>query len=376
MGLKTLDKRIKTNQDGIFYKEIINDSKKVVDKIFLIRYRENDKDKLITIGKYSQGIRIEYCKEKRFEILNNIRLGEMPTTIKAKRIKKNCIKFDEIANDYFEYISIHTKDFSNTKSRYQLHIEEFLGNKDISRISASEIEKIQKLKLKKLAPKTVNHLIQLIGTIYNFAINRNKYRGNNPTQNVKRLKINNARERFLSKDEITKLIDVLQGDMQLVLFVKIALSTGARFETINQIKKKDINLDERIITLKDFKNNTNYKGFIQEDLVQLLEERLSTILINDYVVNFHETKDLRSKLTKKFKPILDNLFNQGLAKDDYKNRVVVHTLRHTFASHLAINGTPIFTIQKLLNHKDITMTMRYAKLSPDSGKEFINNLYK
>jgi site-specific recombinase XerD len=46
-----------------------------------------------------------------------------------------------------------------------------------------------------------------------------------------------------------------------------------------------------------------------------------------------------------------------------------------FASHLAINGTPIFTIQKLMNHRDISMTMRYAKLAPDSGRETIENLF-
>ena len=76
------------------------------------------------------------------------------------------------------------------------------------------------------------------------------------------------------------------------------------------------------------------------------------------------------------KPILDKLFNQELDVKDAQNRVVTHTLRHTFASHLAINGTPIFTIQKLMNHKDINMTMRYAKLAPDSGRDFVNNLYK
>ena len=55
-------------------------------------------------------------------------------------------------------------------------------------------------------------------------------------------------------------------------------------------------------------------------------------------------------------------------------KVVVHTLRHTFASHLAINGTPIFTIQKLMNHSDINMTLRYAKLAPESGRDSILNL--
>ncbi|MCG3669076.1 tyrosine-type recombinase/integrase [Aliarcobacter butzleri] len=60
--------------------------------------------------------------------------------------------------------------------------------------------------------------------------------------------------------------------------------------------------------------------------------------------------------------------------NDSKNKIVFHSLRLTFASYLAINGTPIFTIQKLMNHKDIRMTLRYAKLSPDSGRKAVINL--
>ncbi|WP_157352974.1 tyrosine-type recombinase/integrase [Aliarcobacter butzleri] len=59
------------------------------------------------------------------------------------------------------------------------------------------------------------------------------------------------------------------------------------------------------------------------------------------------------RLTK----IYNKYFNVGLERNDRKNRVVTHTLRHTFASHLAIK-TPIYTIQKLMNHKDITMIIK------------------
>jgi hypothetical protein len=82
------------------------------------------------------------------------------------------------------------------------------------------------------------------------------------------------------------------------------------------------------------------------------------------------------QIQSRLKPKIDKLFNCELEKDDRKNRVVIHTLRHTFASHLAIQGTPIFTIQKLMNHKDIKQTMRYAKLAPDSGRNFVNDLYR
>ena len=67
--------------------------------------------------------------------------------------------------------------------------------------------------------------------------------------------------------------------------------------------------------------------------------------------------------------------NQELKAEKMRNKVVIHTLRHTFASQLVINGTPIFTVQKLLNHKDIKMTMRYSKLSKDSGRDFINGIF-
>ncbi len=72
---------------------------------------------------------------------------------------------------------------------------------------------------------------------------------------------------------------------------------------------------------------------------------------------------------------MNDLFNQGLNAEDRKDRVVVHTLRHTFASHLAINGTPIQIIQKLMDHSDISMTLKYAKLMPDTGRDEVENLY-
>ncbi len=46
-----------------------------------------------------------------------------------------------------------------------------------------------------------------------------------------------------------------------------------------------------------------------------------------------------------------------------------HVLRHTFASHFMINGGNIMTLQKILGHSSITMTMRYSHLAPDHLQE-------
>ena len=96
MNFKILSKRIPTNEEGIFYKSIINENGKEIDKTYIIRYRENDTDKLKTIGKYSQGIRINYCKQIRNEILMKLRLGEEPPTV-AKKKKKDSAKLDDFA---------------------------------------------------------------------------------------------------------------------------------------------------------------------------------------------------------------------------------------------------------------------------------------
>jgi len=42
-----------------------------------------------------------------------------------------------------------------------------------------------------------------------------------------------------------------------------------------------------------------------------------------------------------------------------------HALRHTFASHFIHNGGNILTLQKILGHSSLVMTMRYAHLAPD-----------
>ena len=108
----------------------------------------------------------------------------------------------------------------------------------------------------------------------------------------------------------------------------------------------------------------------------MLDKYLPTLKGDEYVIGAKLTRLSDNATARTIRPTLNKLFNQGLAKDDRKNRVVIHTFRHTFASHLAINGTPIFTIQKLMNHKDIKMTMRYAKLAPDSGMDMVKELYK
>ncbi|WP_281951394.1 tyrosine-type recombinase/integrase [Nitrosophilus kaiyonis] len=334
---------------------------------------ENGKKKWVNVGKKSAGITEKYTYNKRNEYINKVKLGEDPLEVKKLRKSK-------LLNEAFElYIKdreLHNKSLHNEIARYNNHIKPTFGSIPIASITPEAIQKLQKQKINSgYSYKTVNHIINLLSTIINVAIEYGLYKGNNPAKKVKRLKVDNARERFLNVDEIKLLLDTVKGNPTLYLFCNLALSTGGRLETILAIQKKDIDLDNGTIKLKDFKNNSTYTGFINNILHALLSDLLPKLKTNDYILSNNSTPLTSRQIQSPLKPILDRLFNQGLQPNDRKNRVVIHTLRHTFASHLAINGTPIYTIQKLMNHKDINMTLRYAKLAPDSGRKAVNNLY-
>lgn len=362
-----MSKRIKTRFTGIFYRETFTHGKH--DKVYYVIYKEDGKTKEVKAGKESEGMRPNYANNLRISILNSIRLGEdMPTILKQKE-KKEKITFDTIAYLYFDSKKLHNKTNYRAQTKYESQLQPLLGYKDIHNITKTDILKIQKEFAETRAPKTVNQYIQFIRTVYNYAIEEEIFKGINPTKGINEQKVDNKRERYLTVDEVNHLLNHIQDKPDLYLFCLLSLSTGGRLVTITSIQKKDIVLSRNMINLDDKKNGTGYKGFFDDHIKHILEGTIKNINANDYIIKTN-TRTLRRQLSK----VLTLLFNSDLEKDDRKNRVVVHTLRHTFASQLAINGTPIFTIQKLLNHKDIKQTLRYAKLAPDSGSEMVNEL--
>ena len=357
-----------TNLTGVIYRDCITNGK--ADKVYYIRYKDKNKKTIeLKIGKYSEGIREAYCNQKRNEIITKQRNGEEPPVI-AQRKKRIIISIENIANQYFNDKPTINK---TIKSYYKNHILPFFKDYDFENISREDISKFTNtLKLKKvsrtnkpLASKTMNDILNILKAITKYGL-KNDLLKNDFTKYINLFDVDNTRERFLSKEEIQILYDKIKEDETIYLFFKLALNTGARLATLQNICKKDIDLSNKLLTLKDFKNNTTYKTFLTDDLNSLLEIRIKHLEQNDKI--FKTTQEVKTRT------ILNDLLNINIDLENRKNKVVIHTLRHTFASHLAINGTPIFTIQKLMNHKDIKMTLRYAKLSPDSGREAILNL--
>jgi len=365
--------RHKTNYTGVIYRDSITNKKP--DKTYYIRYKDNNGITCeIKIGKYSEGVRESYCNQKRNEIITKQRLGEEPPAA-ARHKKRKSISIQQLAVEYFKTRKEGRSKHSDLIT-FNKHLVGYFTDMEI--ITKKDIEKFISLMEQKtnrrsepISEKTINNVLTILTAIVRFAIKEELLK-NDITPWIKKYKIDNTRERFLSKQEIKLLFERIreQEDKELKLFTKLALGTGARVTSIMGIKKTDIDFTHNTITLKDYKNNSSYKGFLTQELNELLQEQTQKLKASEPIFSTAQYT-ISSRLSK----ILNELFNQDIARNDRKNRVVVHTLRHTFASHLAMAGTPIYTLQKLMNHKDIKMTLRYAKLSPDNGRDYVVGLY-
>jgi len=348
------------------------------DVTYYITYRDtNGKQYKQKIGEKSKGITENYCNQLRNQTINKLKLGELPPSV-ILRMKHKIITLNSVSEYYFKHHTSKSK--RKWIGKYDLHIRDVIGSKDIELLKKEDMELLEKSLIdKKLSNSTINNYFDIVSAVCNYGLDNDIYKGKNPTKFRKKLKVDNIRERFLSKSEVYDLLESVKSNFILHLFVKLSLSTGGRKSTILNIKKRDIDLENGIITLKDFKNNTTYNGYIYDsELIEMLQSKMNIIGSNDFIVREDGIRDMETYLSRKMSSIFYDLFNYDINEDekDYrKHKVVIHTLRHTVLSHLGLNGVSPFEIKQLSNHKSLSMVERYVKLNPDSGKDKIKNLF-
>ncbi len=295
-----------------------------------------------------------------------------------RRQKK--VKFEEFAKEkYLPYTKDNKKKrtYEIEEAFFDLWINPIIGNKTLDEISPFDIEKIKKEMMdKNKSPRTIEYALAIIRQVFNKAIEWGVFNGTNPTTRVKKPKKDNRRIRFLTKEEAQMLLDELKKhSMQDYEMAYISLYTGMRFGEIANLTWQDIDFKNDIITIKDPKNNTGRVAYITDNLKKLLIEKYNREKpqsLGELLFKQINGKKL-IEISRTYNQVVNKLgLNDGVT--DPRNKVVFHTLRHTFASWLAIQGTPIYTIKELMGHKSLSMTERYSHLSPDAKREAVEKL--
>ncbi len=183
---------------------------------------------------------------------------------------------------------------------------------------------------------------------------------------VKFLKENNQRVRYLEPGECQSLIQVCEKYPRLRHLKPIiitALNTGMRRGEILSLKWEQIDLKKGFIVFDDNPNGEKRQIPINEALSETLREMVRRI-DSDFV--------FVDSIGKPYKHIRE-AFASACRRTGLKD-FRFQDLRHTFACHLVKAGIEIATVSKLMGHKSMAMTMRYSSLAPDHMKAAVNTL--
>ena len=344
------------------------------DRCYYIRYRDLT-GKLIEekIGWASEGITPQQAQLIRNERIKSVRLGDEVITIQQKR--KMAIVFNDFfVNHYLPHAYTSKKHSTAEAERlmYNKWIKPVIGNKPMKNITNFDLERIKKfMKDSGRAPRTINYVLFLVKHAFNKAIEWELYTGRNPCMKVKKLKENNKRLRFLLPFEAKELLaELKRRSIQTYEIAVMSLFTGMRAGEIFNLKFGDIDLENGIIHIKNPKNGEDRTAYITKEVREILENKKGKA--NEFVFRDRNGKRIK-QVSKAFERAVKKLgLNDGV--EDRKDKVVFHTLRHTFASWLVMKGVPLYTVSKLMGHKSIEMTERYSHLSPDTKRYAVESI--
>jgi len=153
----------------------------------------------------------------------------------------------------------------------------------------------------------------------------------------------------------------------------IALHTGIRASEIFSLRGHDLDFEQELINVDDTKNKHPRKAFMTEAMKEILMQRKPET--PDDLVFINRNGERITEVSRTFPRTVDELgFNRGI--EDNRQKVVFHTCRHTFASNLAIQGTPLHVIAELTGHRQMNMVQRYSHLSPDVKRKAVKQMEK
>ena len=345
--------------------------------IWHARYRQDGKLVRKSFGR-NRAAAIAYVEKAR--TLKRTGEGWVPSTAKEApktktemELSGSTVTVSELCDDLLRHIRSKPdqyKDQRNPPFRINLIRKQF-GHRPAATIRPYEI--VDWLESLDKAPATLNRYKATFSALYRYGKQRDKVRVN-PVRDVRQQPVRNGVVRYLLPDEEKRLRAVLQRAVEScgpqnaqrkkrlqhrIYELDIALGTGMRKGEQYGLRWRDVDLKQKIITLRDTKNKSDR----------------TVPMINDVVKAFKELRKL--SLERKDRAIDrpnsapdDVVFAIGdnkkwweaALKDAKIKDLRWHDLRHTFCSRLAQAGVSLKVIQEAAGHKTIAMSARYAHM--------------
>ncbi|WP_456433135.1 tyrosine-type recombinase/integrase [Nitratifractor sp.] len=349
------------------------------DTTYYIRYRVGDRVETEKVGKKSEGMTVD----KAYEILKKRRSANPFDKVKqVKKARKVAPTFQNLAQKYFEKCRalaeeerLLSKTEKTAKTLKNIKREESIFRNfwqgwqfrtiPLDRIKQEHVKAYLLAQREKYSEKSIYNALTLAKSILKHT--KELYDGTNPfvfedEVNKKRFSKpkDNARKKFLTEEQCELLLDHLQKNSthQNYTIVLASLTTGARPDTVLNIKIEDVDYQRREIRLYDFKRKMYYKARLTGELAKAIKKQAGSRSKKEYLF-FSESSKGKKQLAeypRSIKRVLDKLFNESL--EEGEERITPYTFRHTFANLLLqVYKMPIFEVSQLLNHASVQTTI-------------------
>ena len=281
------------------------------------------------------------------------------------------IRYTKLVDDALKYSTKSHRDWRNFEQRLEVTREKF-GHRVASSMSPSEIHEWleEMVDERDWSNGTFNRYRAAMSKVFKLAIGNSKLTVN-PARLVPQKQESAGRLRFLTDEEETRLREALVKRPLCVPQLDVALHTGMRKSEQFSVTWEQVDFENKFTHLNMTKNGSDRYVHLNSEALRVLKELKET----------HKRLKLDGNatlfLSRKNQPMADPREWFASACDEAKiEGVTWHTLRHTFASRLVMAGVGLKEVQDLMGHKTISMTARYAHLSPEHKLTALETLVK
>jgi len=280
--------------------------------------------------------------------------------------------FEDLCEEWLNFHAAQKRSLKSDRSIINVHLRPSFGRRLLKTISVADVARYKQDRAH-LNFKTLHNHLTLLISMLNLAVEL-RWLKHAPRIKKPRLPTFSSDYRYLrTAEEIQHFLitarNVSEGAFALY---STAIFTGLRQGELAGLRWQDVDLEKRLITVqRSFRGPTKagdvrYVPILDPLLAILKEWRAKSSGLFLFCNSLGKPHTPSARI---FQEVLHEVLKRaGFPESvsdlgEIRRYIVFHDLRHTFASHWMMRGGDIFKLQRILGHKDIKMTMRYAHLS-------------
>ncbi|OGI88462.1 hypothetical protein A2995_01525 [Candidatus Nomurabacteria bacterium RIFCSPLOWO2_01_FULL_33_24] len=161
--------------------------------------------------------------------------------------------------------------------------------------------------------------------------------------------------KVLAKEDVKKIIDSIKNIKHRAI-ISTVYSGGLRVSELTNLKIENIDSNRMTIRIVNGKGNRDREIMLSENLLNLLREYYKKYKPKKYIFEGMNGNKYTTRSVQE-------VFKKAIKETKINKPASIHTLRHSFATHLIESGTDIRIVQELLGHKNIKTTQIYTHIT-------------